>query len=100
MQQIVDLARDYGTSRPAATRLTLLATQDVFTSSGDKARLLSTDPPYCVQYTGANRPIHDNKPSGKDWSHVYREVDIADLGEFLDGVFTATLPHVEATVPI
>ena len=49
--------------------------------AGEKAALLATDPPYCVNYTGANRPQN----SGKDWSHVYREVDIADLGEFLDG---------------
>ena len=61
---------------------------------GEIAALLSTDPPYCVDYTGMDRPIHDGKPSGKDWSHVYREVDIKDLGQFLDGVFTAVLPHV------
>lgn len=61
---------------------------------GETAALLSTDPPYCVNYTGKDRPIHDGKPSGKDWSHVYREVDIKDLGEFLDGVFKATLPHI------
>ena len=61
---------------------------------GETAALLSTDPPYCVGYTGNDRPIHDGKPSGKDWSHVYREIDIADLGEFLDGVFKATLPHI------
>ncbi|HJU23492.1 MAG TPA: DNA methyltransferase, partial [Casimicrobiaceae bacterium] len=41
-----------------------------------------------------DRPIHDGKPSGKDWSHVYREVDIKDLGEFLNGMFNAVLPHV------
>jgi len=62
--------------------------------AGATAALLSTDPPYCVAYTGNDRPIHDGKPSGKDWSHVYREIDIADLGEFLDAVFTACLPHV------
>ncbi len=62
---------------------------------GEVAALLSTDPPYCVDYTGMDRPIHDGKPSGKDWSHVYREVDIKDLGVFLDGVFTAVLPHVK-----
>ncbi len=62
--------------------------------AGETANLLSTDPPYCVNYTGNDRPIHDGKPSGKDWSHVYREIDIADLGQFLDGVFTACLPHV------
>ena len=60
----------------------------------NKAALLSTDPPYCVNYTGKDRPIHDGKPSGKDWSHVYREVDIKDLGEFLDAVFNACLPSV------
>lgn len=66
--------------------------------AGDAAALLSTDPPYCVNYTGKDRPIHNGKPSGKDWSHVYREVDIKDLGQFLDGVFAATLPHIaEAT---
>ena len=48
--------------------------------AGEKAALLATDPPYCVDYTGMDRPIHDGKPSGKDWSHVYREVDIKDLG--------------------
>jgi DNA modification methylase len=63
--------------------------------NGERAALLSTDPPYCVNYTGNDRPIHDGKPSGKDWTHVYREVDIADLGVFLDGVFAATLPHLK-----
>ncbi|HTF90904.1 MAG TPA: DNA methyltransferase [Planctomycetota bacterium] len=58
----------------------------------DKVALLSTDPPYCVNYTGNDRPIHDGKASGKDWSNVYREIDIKDLGAFLDGVFSTTLP--------
>lgn len=61
---------------------------------GEVAALLSTDPPYCVDYTGMDRPIHNGKPSGKDWSHVYREVDIKDLGEFLDKVLAACLPRV------
>ncbi len=61
---------------------------------GEQAALFSTDPPYCVNYTGNDRPIHDGKPSGKDWSHLYREVDITDLGEFLDAVFAACLPNV------
>ena len=55
--------------------------------NGEQAVLWSSDPPYCVNYTGNDRPIHDGKPSGKDWTHVYREVDIKDLGVFLDGVF-------------
>jgi DNA modification methylase len=61
---------------------------------GEKATLLSTDPPYCVDYTGMDRPVHDGKPSGKDWSALYREVDIKDLGAFLDGVLAACLPHL------
>jgi DNA modification methylase len=63
--------------------------------AGERGTLLSTDPPYCVNYTGNDRPIHDGKPSGKDWSHVYHEVDIADLGKFLDGVLKACLPEVQ-----
>lgn len=68
--------------------------------AGDKANLLSTDPPYCVDYTGMDRPIHDGKPSGKDWSHVYHEVDIKDLGEFMDRVFKACLPCIEQDAAI
>ncbi|MBL8802906.1 MAG: DNA modification methylase [Planctomycetes bacterium] len=68
--------------------------------NGHKATLLSTDPPYCVDYTGNDRPVHDGKSSGKDWSHVYREVDIADLGQFLDGVLAACLPQVEDAAPV
>lgn len=68
--------------------------------NGEQAVLWSSDPPYCVNYTGNDRPIHDGKPSGKDWTHVYREVDIKDLGVFLDGVFGATLPHVAPHSPI
>jgi DNA modification methylase len=62
---------------------------------GEKAKLFSTDPPYCVDYTGKDRPVHEGRPSGKDWSHVYREIDIKDLGGFLDGVLDACLGHLE-----
>ncbi|MBI5284054.1 MAG: hypothetical protein HY874_03085 [Chloroflexi bacterium] len=62
--------------------------------AGDKARLWSSAPPYCVNYTGNDRPIHGGKPSGKNWTHVYREIAIADLGVFLACVFKATLPHL------
>ncbi len=68
--------------------------------AGETAVLLATDPPYCVDYSGDNRPVHDGKRSGKDWSAVYHEVDIKDLGVFLDGVFTACLPHVVPAAPI
>lgn len=63
--------------------------------AGEKAALLASDPPYCVDYTGNDRPIHDGKPSGKDWSALYREVDIKDLGAFMDQVFTACLPEIQ-----
>jgi DNA modification methylase len=62
---------------------------------GETAMLLSTDPPYCVDYTGNDRPSIDGKQSGKDWTHVYREVDIADLGTFLDSALSACLPVVD-----
>jgi len=57
--------------------------------AGETAALLSTDPPYCVDYTGADRP----QGSGKDWSSKYREVEIKDLGEFLRAVLAAVLPR-------
>jgi DNA modification methylase len=68
--------------------------------AGEEAALLSTDPPYCVDYTGMDRPVHDGKRSGKDWSHLYREVDIKDLGDFLDQVFAAVLPRLKAAAPL
>lgn len=68
--------------------------------AGEMAALYAGDAPYCVNYTGMDRPIHDGKPSGKDWSHVYREVDIKDLGAFLDGVFAASLPHLAPSTAI
>jgi DNA modification methylase len=61
---------------------------------GEKAELLSTDSPYAVGYDGMNRPSHDGKPSGKDWSALYHETDIKDLGRFLDDCYSACLPHV------
>ncbi len=62
--------------------------------AGEKAKLLSSDPPYACNYDGTNRPVHDGKKSGKDWSALYHETDIEDLGEFLDGILRAVLPHV------
>ncbi len=51
---------------------------------GKRASLFHTDPPYLVDYVGSDRPSH-----GKDWSDVYREVDIADAEAFFRGVFSA-----------
>ena len=52
--------------------------------AGWQAALFATDPPYLVDYTGADRP----DDSGKDWSGSYREVDIRDAESFLLAVFT------------
>jgi len=44
---------------------------------GNKSQLMATDPPYCINYTGADRPT-----GGKDWSGVYKEIDIPDAEKF------------------
>lgn len=49
---------------------------------GKKARLVATDPPYVVDYTG-ERP----NDSGKDWTATYREIDIEDAEGFFRSVF-------------
>jgi len=58
----------------------------------EQAKLVATDPPYLVDYTG-ERP----NDSGKDWSGVYREVDIKDAEGFFRSLFTNALavlaPH-------
>jgi len=51
---------------------------------------MATDPPYCVDYTGNDRP----EGSGKDWSDKYREIDITDLGEFLREFLRTLLGHL------
>ena len=58
---------------------------DVLRTMGTrKAALFATDPPYMLDYTGADRP----NDSGKDWSASYHEVDIRDAEAFLHAVFT------------
>lgn len=56
----------------------------------DRPGLMATDPPYCVDYTGKDRP--ENR--GKDWSDAYREIEITDFGEFLRSIFRAVLPRL------
>ena len=63
---------------------------------GRKPALLATDPPYCVDYTGADRP----NDSGKDWSDKYKEVEIKDLGDFLRAMFGAVLPRLKKDAAI
>ncbi len=50
---------------------------------GRTAALFETDPPYLVDYTGADRP----NDSGKDWSDRYHEIEIKDAGGFFAAVF-------------
>ena len=54
---------------------------------GQKAALFQTDPPYLVDYTGADRP----NDSGKDWSDRYHEVEIKDAEGFFTAVFSNAL---------
>src|SRR5262245_60349680 len=58
---------------------------------GRRCKLFSTDPPYLVDYTGADRP----NDSGKDWSGTYHEVNIKDAADFFRAVFSTALPHLE-----
>jgi len=63
---------------------------------GRQASLMATDPPYCVDYTGSERP----SGSGKDWSDKYREIDIPDLGDFLRATLVAALPALRTDAGI
>ncbi len=44
---------------------------------GEQAALVSTDPPYVIDYTGSDRPS-----DGKDWSNMYHETEILDFDAF------------------
>jgi len=57
---------------------------------GQKAQLLATDPPYMVDYTGADRPN-----GGKDWSDLYHEVDIPDAEKFYWEFYSIALRYVD-----
>jgi len=57
---------------------------------GKLASLFATDPPYCVDYTGADRPN-----GGKDWSDVYHEVDIPSATAFIRAFYEVGLKVVK-----
>ncbi|MFH1385124.1 MAG: DNA methyltransferase [Candidatus Omnitrophota bacterium] len=57
---------------------------------GEKASLFATDPPYCVDYTGADRPN-----GGHDWSDVYHEIDIPDAREFMKNFYSVGLKFIK-----
>lgn len=62
---------------------------------GHKAKLMATDPPYLVDYTGADRPN-----GGKDWSNMYHEVDITDARAFLKDFLTLGMANIEEDAAI
>lgn len=76
--------------------------EDVRRLMGDeKASLFATDPPYCVDYTGADRPMaRGSRAGGKDWSNVYREYEIKDAGAFYESYLHIGLKHCEKNVPV
>jgi DNA modification methylase len=57
----------------------------------DHAALMSTDPPYMVNYDGTAKP----KGNGKDWSKLYREKEIKDKRQFLLDTFATWLPFIQ-----
>lgn len=57
---------------------------------GKKASLFATDPPYMVDYTGKDRPT-----GGKDWSNVYREIDIPDAKDFVRKFYSVGLKYIK-----
>jgi len=62
---------------------------------GEKARLLATDPPYMVDYTGLNRPNE-----GKDWTGIYHEIEIKDADAFMRDFLSLGLKYSHKSVPI
>jgi DNA modification methylase len=62
---------------------------------GQLAKLVATDPPYLVDYTG-ERP----NDSGKDWSDTFREIDITDPRRFFTDTFRNVLGVLAPHAPI
>jgi DNA modification methylase len=60
--------------------------------AGKKADLFATDPPYCVDYTGANRPT---KKQGHDWSNTYHEIDIKNAKKFMKEFYMVGLKFIQ-----
>lgn len=57
---------------------------------GELASLFATDPPYCVDYTGKDRP-----DGGKDWTDVYHEVDIPEARAFIEAFYRVGLEVIK-----
>jgi DNA modification methylase len=61
---------------------------------GRKAALFATDPPYCVDYTGNDRPKSNGKKGGKDWSGLYKEVEIKNAVQFHADFMACCMEHL------
>lgn len=62
---------------------------------GKRPKLVATDPPYLVDYTGDNRPA-----DSKDWSDHYHENEIKDAEGFYRSVFANILDVSEPNAAI
>jgi len=68
---------------------------------GQKASLFATDPPYCVDYTGLNRPKNsEGRKGGKDWTNTYHEIDIKDAESFIRDFYSVGLKHAKKNAAI
>jgi len=63
--------------------------------AGSKADLFATDPPYCVDYTGTNRP-----GVRKNWSEQFREIEIDDPKKFMKDYLSVGLNAIKKKVAI
>lgn len=68
--------------------------------NGEKARLMATDPPYLVDYTGGNRPqSHSNSPDTRE-KHWDTYSDPVTAVQFYVDFIEAAKPHLEKRAPV
>src|SRR5919108_582439 len=81
-----------GDSSQPETVSRLVQTRAPARSAGETAlaSLMSTDPPYMVDYDGTARP-----GGGKDWSDKYQESNIEDKQAFLTNVLKSWQPYLK-----
>jgi DNA modification methylase len=60
-----------------------------------KAALFATDPPYCVRYTGADRPTSKNKSRGKDWSKLFHDLDVSQARMLFKSFYSVGLKYTK-----
>jgi DNA modification methylase len=71
-----------------------------FLFSGEKARLMATDPPYLVDYTGGNHPPSKaNRPETRD-KHWDEYKDPESGVAFFVAYLEAAFPHLEERAPV